>query len=225
MVSGRKMPLRVRSARLTMSASSRCRAGGHPMPAKIPFGTVLFLLLAWLCFLRPIALTAQSDASQTAGQAPASQTTTPAQTQPNPAQPNGATSNSQGNDEKNIAELTTHQESDTTLKVSVNLVVVRVVVRDGQGHAVGNLKKEDFELFDNGKPQSVSRFAIEQAASKAPPGGLSTDKAPAPEIPGRYVAYLFDDMHLGAPIAPLYTPLRAPTCLTSRMTERNCATP
>ena len=168
------------------------------MPAKIPFGTVLFLLLAWLCFLRPIALTAQSDASQTAGQAPASQTTTPAQTQPNPAQPNGATSNSQGNDEKNIAELTTHQESDTTFKVSVNLVVVRVVVRDGQGHAVGNLKKEDFELFDNGKPQSVSRFAIEQAASKAPPGGLSTDKAPAPEIPGRYVAYLFDDMHLGA---------------------------
>ena len=37
----------------------------------------------------------------------------------------------------------------TTFKVKVNLVLVRVVVRDGQGRAVGNLRQEDFQLYDN----------------------------------------------------------------------------
>jgi hypothetical protein len=43
----------------------------------------------------------------------------------------------------------------------VNLVQVRVVVRDSQGNVVTNLKKEDFQLQDNRKPQTISTFSVE----------------------------------------------------------------
>ncbi len=78
-------------------------------------------------------------------------------------------------------------------------MVVRVVVRDSQGHAVGNLKKEDFQLFDSGKLQTISRFAVEQPSARTIPvtdAGQSGEKsATAPES---YVAYLFDDLHTQA---------------------------
>ena len=155
------------------------------------------ILLALLWLLQPNAAGAQSSASQsTAPPSPltpsgSSVTSTP-QT-PAPAGP--------GTEDQNTAELTTRQENDTTFKVNVNLVVVRVVVRDGrQGHAIGNLRKEDFQLFDDGKPQIISRFVVEQpAVGPSPPGGTP---APPPEkppvVPERFVAYLFDDIHLEA---------------------------
>jgi VWFA-related protein len=101
-------------------------------------------------------------------------------------------------EDKSPPEITTHQETDTTFKVNVNLVLVRVVVRDGQGHAIGTLKKEDFQLFDSGKPQTIARFAVEKTAIQPPAGsGGDKDQLPAkPAVPERYVAYLFDDLHL-----------------------------
>ena len=85
------------------------------------------------------------------------------------------------------AEVTT-RDTPVTFKSTVNLVSVPVVVRDSQGRTVGNLEKDDFQLLDGGKPQIVSRFSLEKA-----PG------AAAPNLPDRFVAYLFDDLHLGYP--------------------------
>jgi hypothetical protein len=48
------------------------------------------------------------------------------------------------------------------ITVNVNVVQVPVVVRDAQGRPVGNLKKEDFEIFDQGKPQVISGFTIQK---------------------------------------------------------------
>jgi hypothetical protein len=45
----------------------------------------------------------------------------------------------------------------TRLKVTSNLVVVRVVVRDAQGKPVNGLRKEDFKLFDYRQGASRSR--------------------------------------------------------------------
>src|SRR6516162_3370317 len=65
------------------------------------------------------------------------------------------------------AELTT-QENQPTFKMEVqrNLVIVRVVVRDQKGNAVGTLGQDDFRLFDNGKPQTILHFSVESNAPK-----------------------------------------------------------
>jgi VWFA-related protein len=107
------------------------------------------------------------------------------------------------------AELTSHDET-TTFKVNVKLVVLRVVVRDSQGHALGNLQKEDFQVFDKSKPQVISQFSLEQPGIQAVKEEKTAEKNPMNEnqpaasvppgkplsVPERFVAYLFDDEHL-----------------------------
>src|SRR5271166_1839376 len=65
-------------------------------------------------------------------------------------------------------EATTTNVSDAAqMRVNVRLVLVRVVARDGSGHAIGTLRKEDFELFDNGKRQVISNFDVEHVSANA----------------------------------------------------------
>jgi VWFA-related protein len=106
--------------------------------------------------------------------------------------------------DKTAPELTTHDEP-TTFKVNVRLVLVRVVARDGQGHAVGNLHKEDFQLLDNGKAQVITQFSVEQPGSQVAKEQQTQIPSAEGQVPGtpnvpeRFVAYVFDDYHLGMP--------------------------
>src|SRR5271166_2768941 len=67
------------------------------------------------------------------------------------------------------AEVTV-QDSGTTFKLRVNLVQVHVVVRDTKGNPVGNLKQEDFELYDQGKLQPLSLFTVESRETRREKG-------------------------------------------------------
>ena len=58
----------------------------------------------------------------------------------------------------NQPEVVSHET--TTFKVRVNQVLLRVVVRDKQGKAVGNLARESFQVLDNGKPQLITSFSL-----------------------------------------------------------------
>ncbi|HTB14968.1 MAG TPA: VWA domain-containing protein [Bryobacteraceae bacterium] len=94
------------------------------------------------------------------------------------------------------------RDAPSTFSSKVNLVMVPVVVRDPRGHAIGTLKKEDFQLFDKGKPQVISRFAIETADGRLKPMQVTgepdlEEKKPTDDLllANRFVAYVFDDMH------------------------------
>lgn len=56
-----------------------------------------------------------------------------------------------------------HSQSDTTLKVDVNLVNVFVTVTDAQGSPVAGLKKENFILEEDGQQQKIAVFDKESA--------------------------------------------------------------
>jgi VWFA-related protein len=98
------------------------------------------------------------------------------------------------------------RDTAPTFKVRVNLVLVRVVVRDQQGKVVPNLHKEDFQLSDNRKPQIISAFSVETPESRVVATTTSADpnvpadpeaaKALAAALPQRFVSVLFDDQHL-----------------------------
>ena len=49
-----------------------------------------------------------------------------------------------------------------TFKVDVDLVLVEVGVHDEHGRAVGNLKQEDFRVFEDGAEQQIQAFSHEE---------------------------------------------------------------
>jgi VWFA-related protein len=118
------------------------------------------------------------------------------------APPPAAPQSEQKPDAKANNEIVSH-DTATTFKVRVNVVLVRVVVRDAQGKVVTNLKKEDFQLADNRKPQIISSFSVETPASHVPTVKVDSDSkvsegspVKAPELPQRFVTLFFDDLHL-----------------------------
>ena len=60
-----------------------------------------------------------------------------------------------------------------TIKSKVRLVLVDVVVTNGKGEAVTGLQKQDFEILEDGKPQTISTFEEHHGAPptqiKVPP--------------------------------------------------------
>lgn len=102
-------------------------------------------------------------------------------------------------------EVVTHQ-APATFSSRVDLVSVPVVIRDPQGRAIGGLKQEDFQLFDKGKLQVITKFTVQ--TSKPAPAAVPSSTAVAvsaaapaeaaskPEFPDRYIAYFFDDIHM-----------------------------
>ncbi len=108
--------------------------------------------------------------------------------------------------DQKTTEIATSQESKVTFSTRVNLVTVPVVVRDRRGKAIGTLTKEDFQLFDRGKSQSISRFSVEKAGERAAAEAAQLEataaasgidpKSGSAVIPTRFVAYLVDDVHI-----------------------------
>jgi VWFA-related protein len=125
--------------------------------------------------------------------APKTDAATPA---PSPTPPDSGGNSTSG------SEVSSH-DTAATFKVRVNLVQVRVVVRDSQGNVVPNLKKTDFQLLDNRKQQTISTFNVETpeshaivstAAASGEPAAPGEASAPvAAALPQRFVAVVFDD--------------------------------
>ncbi len=101
----------------------------------------------------------------------------------------------------------TKTPDDGVFKIQANVdrVLVPVVVRDKHGLPVGDLKSEDFQVFDNDKLHPLSGFSIEErpgatngganSTTFKTPAGASTSSAPNSR---RIIVFLFDDLHLDA---------------------------
>jgi VWFA-related protein len=168
------------------------------VPTTVRLGILLCSLLMPCAFLSA-ARSPQTDSQQ---QTPAVQPTPEITTtqQSAPAPPAKAPTSSD-----TASEVDAHPS--VPFESHVNLVPVRVVVHDSNGKAVTNLTKEDFRLFQDRRPQTISHFSVETPASAArqvvrgEASGESADRSgvavPATlALPSRFIALLFDDVQL-----------------------------
>jgi len=97
-------------------------------------------------------------------------------------------------------------QSPDVIKVYTELVQTDVMVFDKQGRFVKNLKREDFELRLDGKPQPIGFFdqieagSVDETRQLAAARGQSaaTGKNALPLDRGRTVLFFVDDLHLSA---------------------------
>lgn len=88
-----------------------------------------------------------------------------------------------------------------TFKVEVNFVELDAVVNDAQGKFVGDLTKEDFEILEDGKPQSVTAFTRVDLPMERPDPPLFRPMVVEPDVRtnreafnGRVFLMVLDDL-------------------------------
>jgi len=94
------------------------------------------------------------------------------------------------------------------VRLRTELVQVQVVVTDKQGRVIEELKKEDFELLEQGRPQDVSFFSEERvgAQPERTPGAADRDQvagrpagAARSAKQSRSIVFFLDTLHLSGP--------------------------
>lgn len=106
-------------------------------------------------------------------------------------------------------------QSQPTFRTTVDLVTLDVIPRAGNGQFVADLRKEDFEVFDNGVHQEIASVVLVHggrvlnllqppvAAPQAPEGIILPSAARADSTAGRIFVVLIDDLHFTATETPL----------------------
>jgi len=89
-------------------------------------------------------------------------------------------------------------ESNVMFRANNTLIEAPTVVRDRSDRPVAGMTKDDFQLFDNGKPQTITSFTVLSGTAAE----VRTGKAPAapgsnaaPPVEPRYVALFLDDVN------------------------------
>jgi len=94
-------------------------------------------------------------------------------------------------------------DEEEVVRLNTELVQLRAVVTDRKGQPVEDLKKEDFEVFENGQPREVNFFSVERVPAspgaaptpgetRTTPGARTPDRVP----PARTVVLFVDTLHL-----------------------------
>jgi VWFA-related protein len=100
------------------------------------------------------------------------------------------------------ATATQDQQPPITFRVEINYVEIDAVVTDAQGNFVRNLTKDDFQVVEEGTPQTLSVVSLVDLPLERPDAPLF---APAPiepdvrtnqrEFDGRVYVIVLDDLH------------------------------
>lgn len=97
------------------------------------------------------------------------------------------------------------QQPPITFRAEVNYVEVDTRVLDAQGKFVAGLKPEDFQVFEDGKPQKVSAFSMVNIPVERAERPLFASKPIEPDVrnnlqaaDGRIYVVMLDDLHTAA---------------------------
>ncbi|AMY11249.1 VWFA-related Acidobacterial domain protein [Luteitalea pratensis] len=164
---------------------------------------VVFLMLS-----ATLVGAAAQQASAPAGQTRPAQTNPPPQGPP-PAPPqDGAAQPQQGQPPPQDPNAPPAQP---TFRTGINFVRVDAIVSDNKGRPVADLKPEDFEVMEDGKPQSIETFKLIRVDGNPPPGeaapreinSIYAEESEARRDDVRLFVIFFDDYHvrLGASLA------------------------
>jgi VWFA-related protein len=95
-----------------------------------------------------------------------------------------------------------------TFKANVNLVEVHAVVTNQRGEFVTGLSKEDFEIYEDGRPQSTAVFELMNmpaatVTTTATTSAIESDvRVSVPRFEGRLYVIVLDDLHTMALRSP-----------------------
>lgn len=128
------------------------------------------------------------------GSAPAGQAQAP---------PPGGAPEGQGTQEKVAAPAAAGQApSQPTFKAGINFVRVDAIVTDSKGNSIIDLKPTDFEVTEDGKPQTVESFKlikVDETIDETPPREIRTlfdEESEAQREDVRLFAIFLDDYHV-----------------------------
>ena len=116
------------------------------------------------------------------------------------------------------------QEQDQPPRLKADLIEARAVVTDRRGNFIRGLKKEDFEVLENGKPQQIGFLTAEQVeanetatkpSTRAPTDDVRLNRSVTPIKPTRTIVFFVDLLHLSSESV-----LRVKQMLSKFITER-----
>jgi VWFA-related protein len=134
--------------------------------------------------------------NQTNSQAPAAQST-PAQTQ----QPQSPAPETQASPGVSSAQATQSKQPPPAIRATTRLVQVSVVVHDKHGNPIPDLKKDDFVVLDERKPQEIRIFSVEtnelpvHAPPPLPPDTYTNRIQERGNVPTSITVILFDGLN------------------------------
>jgi VWFA-related protein len=104
------------------------------------------------------------------------------------------------------ANAATPQQERPTFKVQVDLVTNDIIVRDEKGNFIPDLKKDEFEIYEDGVKQDISSMTVVTGgrvtnvlAPPPPPppeGIILPPSRPRTDVSGRIFLFFVDDLHL-----------------------------
>jgi VWFA-related protein len=99
-----------------------------------------------------------------------------------------------------IAAQTTPAPPEPVLRSTTRLIQLNVIVHDKHGQPVRDLKKEDFTVLDNGKPQAVSIFSMDSNAvlpqvAKLAPNVFTNQLHQRSAVPSSVTVILLDELN------------------------------
>ena len=96
--------------------------------------------------------------------------------------------------------------SSPTFRVTIDLVTTDVITRDGNGQFVADLKKEEFEIYEDDVKQEVASLVLVHGGRvlnqllpppvAAPEGIILPPSRPSNDAAGRIFLFFIDDLHL-----------------------------